>query len=117
MLRGDIVKDDSGACAVFTEQSSPAPEMTAAKNHGCYCKITRLCVMNNQLMQYPRTFRLNWEMLPDCSEFQSQNVQTYGCVSHDKNGQNHAQTLKIQWYFSNEYVWTPISRIVLGNAF
>ena len=30
-LRGDIVKDDSGAHAVFTEQGSSASQMTAAK--------------------------------------------------------------------------------------
>ena len=29
-LRGDIVKDDSGSCAVFTEQGSSASQMTAA---------------------------------------------------------------------------------------
>ena len=31
VLRGDIVKDDSGSCAVFTEQGSSASRMTAAK--------------------------------------------------------------------------------------
>ena len=31
VLRGDIVKDDTGACAVFTEQGSSASQMTAAK--------------------------------------------------------------------------------------
>ena len=31
MLRGDIVKDDSGADAVLTEQGSSASQMTAAK--------------------------------------------------------------------------------------
>ena len=31
VLRRDIVKDDSGACAVFTEQGSSASQMTAAK--------------------------------------------------------------------------------------
>ena len=31
VLRGDIVQDDSGACAVFTEQGSSASQMTAAK--------------------------------------------------------------------------------------
>ena len=31
VLRGGIVKDDSGACAVFTEQESSASQMTAAK--------------------------------------------------------------------------------------
>ena len=30
-LREDIVKDDSGSCAVFTEQGSSASQMTAAK--------------------------------------------------------------------------------------
>ena len=30
-LRGDIVKDDSGSYAVFTEQGSSASQMTAAK--------------------------------------------------------------------------------------
>ena len=31
VLRGDIVKDDSGSYAVFTEQGSTASQMTAAK--------------------------------------------------------------------------------------
>ena len=31
VLRGDIVKDDSGSCAVLTEQGSPVSQMTAAK--------------------------------------------------------------------------------------
>ena len=31
VLRGDIVKDDSGSYAVFTDQGSPASQMTAAK--------------------------------------------------------------------------------------
>ena len=31
VLRGDIVKDDSGACAVSNEQGSSAPQVTAAK--------------------------------------------------------------------------------------
>ena len=31
VLRGDIVKDDSGSCAVCTEQGSSASQVTAAK--------------------------------------------------------------------------------------
>ena len=31
VLRGDTVKDDSGSCAVYTEQGSSASQMTAAK--------------------------------------------------------------------------------------
>ena len=42
VLRGDIVKDNSGSYAVFTEQGSPASQMTAAKNHGYHLQIARL---------------------------------------------------------------------------
>ena len=42
VLRGDIVKDDSGSYAVFTEQGSSASQMTAAKNHGYHLQIARL---------------------------------------------------------------------------
>ena len=31
VFRGDIAKDDSGSCAVFIEQGSPASQMAAAK--------------------------------------------------------------------------------------
>ena len=58
--------------------------------------------MDKQLTPYQRTPRWNWRTLPDCSESQSQNVQTYWYVFHDTNGLNHGQTLKIQWYLSNE---------------
>ena len=34
VLRGDMVKDDSGFYEVFTEQGSSASQMTAAKDHG-----------------------------------------------------------------------------------
>ena len=42
VLRGDIVKDDSGAHAVFTEQGSSASQMTAAKEMDVIAKITWL---------------------------------------------------------------------------
>ena len=41
VLRGDIVKDDSGSYAVFTEQESSASQMTAAKGHGHQSRLTR----------------------------------------------------------------------------
>ena len=40
VLRGDIVKDDFGVCAVFTEQGSSASQMTAAKVTDVIWKIT-----------------------------------------------------------------------------
>ena len=39
VLRGDIVKDDSGSCAVFTEQGSSASQMTAAKVMDIICRL------------------------------------------------------------------------------
>ena len=41
VLRGDIVKDDSGSYAVFTEQGSSASQMTAA-SHGYHLQIAWL---------------------------------------------------------------------------
>ena len=41
-------------------------------------------------------------MLPDSSEFQSQNVQMYGYVFQDTSGPNLGQTLKTQWCCLNE---------------
>ena len=42
VLRGDIVEDDSGSYAVFTEQGSSASQMTAAKSHGYHLKIAQV---------------------------------------------------------------------------
>ena len=36
------------------------------------------------------------------SEFPNQNVQIFGYVFHDRNGPNHDQTLKTQWFLLNE---------------
>ena len=81
VLRGDIVRDDSGAYAVFTEQGSSASQMTAAKVMDA---ITRLPDCDGQAA----------DAVPDCSEFQSHNVQMYGYVFHDIIGQTLGQTLK-----------------------
>ena len=42
VLRGDIVKDDCGSYAVFTEQGSSASQMTAAKSHGYHVQTARV---------------------------------------------------------------------------
>ena len=44
LLRGDIVKDDSGAYAVFTEND-------CRKSNGCYLQDCQI-VTDKQLMQY-----------------------------------------------------------------
>ena len=42
VLRGDIVKDDSGSYAVFTEQGSSASPNDSSKNHGYHLQIAWL---------------------------------------------------------------------------
>ena len=50
--------------------------MTAAKIMDVIAKLPDCEVL--QLMQYQHTLKLKWTMLPDCSKFQSQNVQKNG---------------------------------------
>ena len=93
-------EDGSGANAGFTEQGSSASQMTAAKIR---VVIARLPGCDGQAADAVSAYtRENWRTLPDCSKYRSQNVQTYGYVFHDINGQTPAQTLKILWCFLNE---------------
>ena len=56
VLLCDIVKDDSGSYAVFTEQGSSASQMTAAKNHGYHLQIAglRWTSSRRSICLYPR---------------------------------------------------------------
>ena len=93
VLRGDIVKDDSGSYAVFTEQGSSASQMTAAKVldiisrlPGCAGQATDAVSAYTQVkMEDPPRLLKNPK---------SENVQIYGYVFHDTNGQNLGQTSK-----------------------
>ena len=44
----------------------------------------------------------NGGCFPDCSKFPNRNVQMFGYVFHDSNGQKHGTKLKILWYLLNE---------------
>ena len=66
VVRGDIVKDDSGSYAVFTEQGSSASQMTAAKIMDI---ISRLPGCDGQAADAVSAF--------------TRNVQTFGFVCHD----------------------------------
>ena len=97
VLRGDIVKDDSGSCAVFTEQGSSASQMTAAKIMdiiprlpGCAWQAADAVYGNTQVkMEDAPTFF--WK-------FQSQSVQTFGFVYQSTNGPNHGPVWKTQLF-------------------
>ena len=90
VLWEDIVEDDSGACAVITEQGSSASQMTAAQINGCSCKITRV-----------------WRTSSWCSICLSSG-KIGGCSQIAQNSQIGVQmfwtrlTLKIPWYLLND---------------
>ena len=60
VLRGDIAKDDSGSCAVLTDQGSSASQMTAANVMDIFPDFQDVQV--KQLMQYPLIRRSKWKM-------------------------------------------------------
>ena len=63
VLRGDMVKDDSGSYAVFTEQGSSASQMTAAKIMDI---ISRLPGCDGQAADAVSAyFQVKWRMLPN----------------------------------------------------
>ena len=89
VLRGDIVKDDSGSYAVFTEQGSSASQMTAAKIMDI---ISRWPECAGQAADAVSAYTQdNKEDGPTFFFFKipNRNVQTFGFVYHDTNGQNH----------------------------
>ena len=93
VLRGDIVKDDSGSYAVFTEQGSSASQMTAAKIMDI---ISRLLGCDGQAADAISAY--TQVKMEDAhkffKKFQNRSVQTSGFVYHDTNGQNHGPVWK-----------------------
>ena len=92
VLRGDIVKDNSGSYAVFTEQgrifSFSESQMTAAKIMDI---ISRLPGCDGQAADAVSAY--TQVKMEDAhkffQKFHNRNVQTFGFVYHDTNGQNH----------------------------
>ena len=95
VLRSDIVKDDSGSYAVFTEQGSSASQMTAAKIMDI---ISRLPGCDGQAADaVSACTQVTIEGAPKLfKKIPNWNVQTFGFVYHDTNGQNHGPVWKIQ---------------------
>ena len=101
VLRGDIVKDDSGSYAVFTEQRSSASQMTAAKVMDI---ISRLPGCDGQAADAVSAhIKVKMEdahkLLKNTKIGMSRHM---GFVFHDTNGQNHGPVWKTQSFFLNE---------------
>ena len=101
VLRGDIVKDDSGSYAVFTEQGSSASQMTAAKIMDI---ISRLPGCDGQAADAVSVYtQVKMEDAHKLlKKFRNRNVQTFVFVYHDTNGQNHGPVWKTQSFLLSE---------------
>ena len=73
VLRGDIVKDDSGSFSVFTEQGSSASHMTAAKVMDIISRLPE-DAHDKQQTQYPVFTQVKMEDAP--SMFGESEVRT-----------------------------------------
>ena len=81
VLRGDIVKDNSGSYAVFTEQGSSASQMTAAK---IMYIISRLPGCDGQAANAESAFTaVNSELEPQCQKYTGRVVFRGDVVKYD----------------------------------
>ena len=102
MLRGDVLKDDSGASAVFTEQGSSASQVIAATVMDVIAKLPGCTYWTSRRRSISLRPCEKWRTLQGCFKFKSHNVQTYGYVFYDTHGQNLVQPSNTQWFLSNE---------------
>ena len=108
VLRGDIVKDDSGSYAVFAEQGSSASQMTAAKVMDI---ISRFPGCDGQAADAVSAYtQEKWKMLTN------RNVQTFGFVYHDTNGLNHGPVSKTQLFLLNGICMVILWQDYYGNG-
>ena len=98
VLRGDIVNDDSGSFAVFTEHGSSVFQMTAAK---VMDMVSSLSGCDGQAADavYPSE---NGRCSQIVFTFQNRSVQTFGFVYHDTNCLNHGPVRKIQSFLLDQ---------------
>ena len=96
VLRGDIVKDDSGSYAVFTDQGPSASQMTAAKVMDIISRLPG-CAGQAADAVYAYTQKKKEDDLK-LLKITIRNVQTFGFVYHDTNGLNHGPVWKTQLF-------------------
>ena len=73
----------------------------SSKNHGYHLQTAR-GAMDKQLMQYLLIPRFKWKMLQNYWKCQNRNVQSFGFVYHDTDGQNHGPVWKTQSFLLSE---------------
>ena len=100
VLRGDTVEDDSGSYAVFTEQGSSAPQMTAAKVMDVIARLPGCAGQAAHAVSAETQVKM--EDAPSLKKIYNRNVQIFGFVYHDTNGQNHGTASQTQSFLLSE---------------
>ena len=95
VLRGDIVKDDSGSYAVFTEQGSSASQMTAAEVMDIISRLSGCAGQAADAVSAHTQVKL--EDAPKLLEKQNRNVQTFGSVYHDTSTTTHMAQIMVHY--------------------
>ena len=109
VLRSDYVKDDSGSHAVFAEQGSSASQVTAAKAMDI---ISRLSGCAGQAADAESAYtQVKMEDAPSLLKIPNQNVQIFGHIDRNTDGQNHGPVWKTQLFLLSE-----ICTAILGNS-
>ena len=99
-LRGDIVKDDSGSYAVFTEQGSSVSQMTAAK---VMVIVSRLPGCAGQAADAVSAYTpVKMGDAPSLLKIPSQYVKIFGYVFRNTNGPCHSPAWKTQSFLLSE---------------
>ena len=95
VLRGDIVKDDSGSFAVFTEQGFISTTNDSSKSHGYHLQTAwlRRTSSRRSVCLYPDE---NGGCTQIIENSQVGSVQKFGFVYHDTNDLNHDPVWKIR---------------------
>ena len=95
VLRGDIVKDESGSYLVFYRTRIISISKDSSNSHWYHFQTARLRWTGGRrsISLYPSE---NGRCSQIVKKFQNRSVQTFGFVHHDTNGLNHGPVWKTQ---------------------
>ena len=99
ILRRDIAKDDSGACAVFAEQGSSASQMTAAEVMDVIARLPDCDGQAGDAVSAHTQVRL--EDAPRLLRIPKVRMSRRMDMPSHTHGPNHGQTSKTQWCLLN----------------
>ena len=115
VLRGDIVRDNSGSYAVFTEQGSSASQMTAAKI-SWISSPDCLVAMDKQQTQYQCIPKWKWKMLTNIENSKigvSRHLDSSTTTLMAKIMVQYGRPSRSSW---KEFVRSSFGRTIVGKA-